>query len=73
MIKCHLSRMMGERKLKVADLARETGLHRNMITLLYKETAVRVELNTLEILCRYFKCSVGDFLELSEEKEKTDQ
>jgi putative transcriptional regulator len=41
MIRCHLSRMMGERKLKIADVARETGLHRNTITLLYNETANR--------------------------------
>ena len=33
MIKCHLSRLMGERKLKIADVARETGLHRNTVTL----------------------------------------
>ena len=38
MIKCHLSRLMGERKLKIADVARESGLHRNTITLLYDET-----------------------------------
>lgn len=34
---------MGEHKLKIADVARGTGLHRNTITLLYKETASRVE------------------------------
>jgi len=47
MIKCHLSRLMGERKLKIADVARETGLHRNTVTLLYDETAARVELDAI--------------------------
>jgi len=54
---------MGKKKLKTADLARETGLHRNTITLLYKEEAARVELETMEKLCIYFNCSVGELFE----------
>jgi len=63
MIKCHLSELMGKNKLKIADLARETGLHRNTITLLYKEEAARVELETMEKLCIYFNCTVGELFE----------
>ena len=63
MIRCHLSRMMGERKMKVIDVARETGLHRNTITLMYNETANRIDLQAIDSLCRLFKCSVGDLLE----------
>ena len=64
MIKCHLSRLMGERKLKIADVARETGLHRNTVTLLYDETAARVELDAIERLCTFFGVAVGDLFEL---------
>lgn len=63
MIKCHLSRLMGEKKLKVVDVARDLGLHRNTITLLYDETATRFDLETLNKLCVYFGCSVEDLLE----------
>jgi len=63
MIKCHLSELMGKKKLKIADLARETGLHRNTITLLYKEEAARVELEAMEKLCIYFNCTIGDLFE----------
>lgn len=63
MIKCHLSELMGKKKLKIADLARETGLHRNTITLLYKEEAARIELDAMEKLCIYFNCTVGDLFE----------
>lgn len=69
MIKCHLSRLMGEKKMKVIDVARETGLHRNTITLLYKETAERVELDTMERLCKLFGCGVGDLFEFMPEDE----
>jgi len=63
MIRCHLSRLMGERKMKVMDVARGTGLHRNTITLLYKETATRVDLDTIDKLCELFECEVGDLFE----------
>lgn len=63
-IKCHLSRLMGERKVKVKDVAEATGLHRNTLSLLYKETAVRVDLDAIEKLCRYFDIGVGALFEL---------
>lgn len=63
MIKCHLSRLMGERKLKIADVARETGLHRNTVTLLYDETAARIDLDAIDKLCAYFEVPVGELLE----------
>lgn len=64
MIKCHLSRIMGERKLRVADVARETGVNRNLVTLLYFEKAKRIDFESLERLCRFFGVGVGDFLEI---------
>lgn len=63
MIRCHLSRLMGERKMNIADVARETGLHRNTITLLYKETATRVDLEAIDKLCTLFECEVGELFE----------
>lgn len=63
MIKCHLSRLMGERKLKISDVARDTGLHRNTITLLYQETANRIDIDALDILCKYFGVTVSDLFE----------
>jgi putative transcriptional regulator len=66
MIKCHLSKLMGERKLKIADLARELGVHRNTITLLYYERAKRIDFEVLDKLCKYLGCSVSDILEFKE-------
>ncbi len=63
MIRCHLSRFMGENKMKIADVARETGLNRNTITLLYKETASRIDLEAMDKLCELFNCEVGDLFE----------
>jgi putative transcriptional regulator len=65
-IKCHLSKLMGERKLKISDVARDTGLHRNTITLLYQETATRVDIEAINLLCRYFEVPVGELFEWRE-------
>lgn len=62
-IRCHLARLMGEKKLKIVDVARETGLNRNTVTLLYKETAQRIELEAIDKLCELFDCEVGELLE----------
>jgi len=63
MIKCHLSRLMGERKLKISDVARETGINRGTITRLYHETAVRIELEAMDTLCHYLGCEVSELFE----------
>lgn len=69
MIKCHLSRIMGEKKLRVADVARSIDVHRNAITLLYEETATRVDLDTINKLCNYLGCKVDDLFEFLPDKE----
>ncbi|HCA79038.1 MAG TPA: XRE family transcriptional regulator [Bacteroidetes bacterium] len=69
MIKCHLSRFMGERKIKIAELARATDIHRNMLTLLYFENAKRIEFDVMEKLCRYFNCAIQDLFEIVDESE----
>lgn len=69
MIKCHLSRIMGEKKLRVADVARSIGVHRNAITLLYEETATRVDLETINKLCAFFDCMVEDLFEYIQDEQ----
>jgi putative transcriptional regulator len=55
---------MGEKKLKISDVAKETGVNRGTITRLYHETAIRVDFDVLEQLCRYLNCSVGELFEM---------
>ena len=66
MIRCHLSRLMGEKRVRIVDVARSTGISRNMLAKLYYDRAKRVELSDLTRLCRYFGCAVGDLLEFRE-------
>jgi putative transcriptional regulator len=68
MIRCHLARLMGERKMKISDVLRETGLSRNTVTLMYKETAQKIDIEALDKLCRLFECEVADMLEFMDEQ-----
>jgi putative transcriptional regulator len=65
MLKCNLSRIMGEKKLRIADVARATRVNRNLITLLYYERAKRIDFRSLEKLCRFLECAPGELLELA--------
>ncbi|MBU1309805.1 MAG: helix-turn-helix transcriptional regulator [Gammaproteobacteria bacterium] len=66
MIKCNLSALLGARKLKLVDVMRDTGINRSTLTRLYHETTSRIDFETLETLCRYLKCDVADFLEITD-------
>jgi putative transcriptional regulator len=69
MIKVHLSRMMGEKKLKIFELADLTGLHRNGITKLYYEKTDGIKFDTLEKLCNALECEISDLIEIVKDKK----
>ncbi len=64
MIRCNLSILMGRDKLRISDVAKNTGLNRSTITALYNETATRVDLPAVERLCQLFHCQVGELFEI---------
>lgn len=59
---------------KIAEVSRETGINRNTLHRLYNETATRVELDVIDVLCRYLDIQVGELFEIEEEsaEEKPD-
>jgi putative transcriptional regulator len=66
LIKCNLARILGEKKLKVSEVARDIDVHKNIIYRFYNETAVRIDLSVVEKICRYLDVSIGEFLELAD-------
>ncbi|MBF4490852.1 helix-turn-helix domain-containing protein [Psychrobacter sp. N25K4-3-2] len=67
MVKCHLSTIMGERRLKIADVSRDTGINRGTITRMYNEEATRVDLDVIESVCRYLRINIGDLYQIIDE------
>lgn len=68
MIKVKLSVVMGEHKIKsFAELERLTGITRKTLAKLYDGEGKGIDYVTLNALCSYFRCSVGDLLEWVED------
>lgn len=72
MIKCHLSKVMGEKRLKISDVARDTGINRGTLTRMYHETLVRVDLETINSLCGYLDVTVAELFEYKAGEEYVD-
>jgi len=56
---------MGEKRVRIVDVARATGISRNMLSKLYYDRARRVNLDDVARLCAYFRCSVGELLSVA--------
>ncbi len=71
MIRSNLSMLMGQRKLKIKELADEAGLARQTVASLYHETNKMISYETIEKLCRFFEVDVGDLLYLDKDASAT--
>lgn len=69
MIKVHLSRLLGERRMKISELAEATGLHRNGLSRLYNEDTDGIKFQTLELICKALDCEITDLLEIIDDQQ----
>ncbi len=69
-IKFHVSKIMGEQKLKMSDLAKLSNVHRNTVMALYHENAKGITWDVLEKLCSALNCQPGDLIEYIPTQEK---
>jgi putative transcriptional regulator len=63
MIQSNLARLLGGRRMTMAELQRRTGLAYTLLHRLYHGKVTRVELAALDKICVELGCSVGDILE----------
>jgi len=63
MIKCHFSRLLGERKLTLQKVHEGTGISRTTLTDIYHEKVKQMKFETMQKLCDFLECKVGDLLE----------
>ena len=66
-----LSTIMGEKRLKISTISRDTGISRATLTNLYYDRNSAVSLQTRGILCAYLGCEVGDLISYTNQKEET--
>ncbi|WP_180122477.1 helix-turn-helix transcriptional regulator [Acinetobacter sp. YH12086] len=68
MIVCNLPVLLAERRMKVADVARETGMSKTTLHKLYNGQSTRIDFETIEKLCLLLSVEVGDLLKLQVEE-----
>lgn len=66
---CRLGLLMAIKDVKLTQrrVSQETGLGASTIGRLFNNTFDRVDRSTVETLCDYFECEVGDLFELVKE------
>ncbi|RTE45005.1 helix-turn-helix domain-containing protein [Acinetobacter junii] len=62
MIISNLAVLLAERKLKVADLVRSTGINKSTLHKLYNDESVRIDFDTIDKICIALDVGVGDLL-----------
>ena len=60
MIVSKLSRMLGERRMNMTELAEQAGVSRKTISRWYNDQAQYVNLGALSKVCAALKCQPGD-------------
>jgi putative transcriptional regulator len=70
MIKIHLSKILGEKRISQAELSRQTGIGKNAISEMYNEFLERINLDYLDLICEALECDISDILEYIPNKHK---
>lgn len=71
MIRIHLSKAMGEKRLTQMDLSKKTGIRRATINEYYNELTDRINLIHFDTFCEVLECDLMDLLEYIPNKKET--
>lgn len=69
MIKLHLSRLLGEKRISQSALHMATGIRPNTIGEIYHEIVVRLNVDHLDKICEALDCEISDLLEYVPNKD----
>lgn len=72
MIVNHLPTLLAERRLKVADAVRATGISKTTLHKIYNDQSSRIDFDTIDKLCEFLEVEVGDIFEYVPDAEDRD-
>lgn len=67
-VKIKLNELMGKERLKISELSKLTGVHRNVLTKYYEDTLERVDKKVIAKICKALDCKIEDILEVVEDE-----
>lgn len=69
-MKNNLSKILGERLLKVSDIYKATGISRTTLTPFYYQRSQNIKLSTLIRICDYLQIPLSELIEYVPEQNK---
>ena len=63
MILNKFSVVLAEKRLRVADVVRATGMSKSTLHKLYNDESSRIDFETIDKLCEFLEVNVGDLFE----------
>ncbi|MGE5443982.1 MAG: helix-turn-helix domain-containing protein [Ignavibacteriales bacterium] len=70
MVKCNLSRILGEKRILRVELSRQTGIAMYTLAQLYYDKWDGIKRDTINTLCKALSMQVGDLFEYVATEEK---
>ena len=59
--------ILAEKELSITDVSKATGISRTTLNSLFYKRAKGIQFQTLEILCNFLNCEVGELFEMKKE------
>ncbi|MFM9912738.1 MAG: helix-turn-helix domain-containing protein [Methylophilaceae bacterium] len=69
MITCKLSAILGERRIKISDLSRDTGIARAVLDRWYHDRVSSFDRDVLGRLCDFLQVTPGELLKVVEQQK----
>ena len=64
MVRIHLSRLLGEKRMTQKQLSMRTGIRQNTINEWYHEMTVSLKVEHIDRICEVLKCSIDELIEV---------
>ncbi|MBC8570957.1 helix-turn-helix domain-containing protein [Zongyangia hominis] len=68
-VKINLKEILKEKRMTMKELSVLTGIRPNTISNLSKETAMRIQFDQIDALCKALDCTVGELFEYIPDKK----
>lgn len=64
MVRIHLSKLLGEKRMTQKQLSMLTGIRQNTINEWYHEMTVSLKVEHIDRICEVLKCSIDELIEV---------
>ena len=71
MVKFHLSKLLGEKRMTQKELSQKTGIRNSTINEYYNEIAISIKFEHIDKICEVLDCTTDELFEYLPNKVKT--